>query len=174
MRLRNILLLLPLFAVLALGSAGGCDGQNILAEEEPEEPGPAPGPDTSSTLVTGTVTAPDPQQCNGVDGFATGATVEIEMSPSGGTSEQATVMINGGTDGTFNCETGNNGQIDTAPITFIACTVTSASGIAGIAVNDLIEIGITFNFSPLTKEAGVIVNESACVTFDIVTLVAES
>jgi hypothetical protein len=173
MRFRNIFLLLPLLAVLALGSAGGCDGQNILAGEEPEEPGPAPGPDTSATLVTGTVSAPNPQECNGVDGFATGATVEIDMSPSGGTSGQATVMINGGSDGTFTCETGSNGQIDTPPITFIACTVTSASGISGIAVNDLIEIGVNFNFEPLTKEAGIIVNESECVAIGITELVAE-
>jgi hypothetical protein len=173
MRLRNLLLLLPLLFVLALASAGGCGGNNILAGEEPEEPGPAPGPETSSTLVTGTVAAPNPQQCNGVDGFATGATVEIDISPSGGTSGQATVMINGGSDGTFTCETGSNGEIDTPPITFIACTVTSASGISGVAVNDQIEIGVNFNFEPLTKEAGIIVNERECVALDITILVAE-
>jgi hypothetical protein len=173
MRFRNMLLLLPLLALLALGSMGGCDGRNVLAGEDPEEPGPAPGPDTSATLVTGTVSAPNPQQCNGVDGFATGATVEIDISPSGGTTGQATVMINGGEDGTFTCETESDGDIDTPPITFIQCTVTSASGISGIEVNDLIEIGVNFNFEPLTKEAGIFVNQSACVLFDIVTLVAE-
>jgi hypothetical protein len=170
MRLRKILLVLPLLAVLALGAAG-CDDNNGNAQEP--EPGPG-GPEGPSTLVTGTVAAPNPQQCNGVNGFSTGASVEIQIDQTGDTSGEATLMINGGADGTLSCETGNNGQIDTAPITFIACTVSSVSGIAGIAVNDEIVIGVNFNFDPLTKDAGVIVNESACVTFDIVTLVAES
>lgn len=169
MRLRKLFLALPLVVGLVLG-ATGCNDSDGNAEE----PGPVPGPETPFTLVTGTVSAPNPQQCNGVDGFATGATVEIEMSSSGGTSGQATVMINGGTDGTFTCETGSDGEIDTPPITFIGCTVTSASGISGIAVNDLIEIGINLNFEPLTKEAGIIVNMQECVALDITTLNAES
>jgi hypothetical protein len=84
--------------------------------------------------------------------------------------------VNGGSGGTIECSTEQSGDsVDTPPITSIGCTVTSVEGgISGVKVSDRLAIGINFNFSPLTKEVGVFVNESACSAADITSLNAES
>lgn len=177
----RILFVLPLLAAFLIFGAG-CDGENILAQEptpEPEPtnvPGPG-GPEGVTTVVSGTVTAPSQQGCNGVDGINTGDTLDIVITSTGGTNGNASVTLNGGSGGTIECSTEQSGDsVDTPPMTSIGCTVTSvSSGISGVKVNDRLAIGINFDFaSPVTKELGVFVNESACSAADITSLNAES
>lgn len=160
--------------------SAGCDGDNILAQETPgpeptNVPGPG-GPEGTSTVVSGTVIAPSAQGCNGIDGINTGDTLDIVITSTGETSGNASVTVNSGSGGTIECATDQSGDsVDTPPITNIGCTVTSVEGgISGVAVNDRLAIGINFNFSPLTKEAGVFVNESACSAAEITSLNADS
>jgi len=173
MRLRKMILALPVLALLALGSIGGCSGENSLADGG-ETPGPGPGgPEEATTLVTGTVSGGS--DCNGIAGIATGDVLEIQITSTGANTGNATVMVNGGSGGTVECATQGSDVIDSPPVSFIGCNVTSVSGgITGIAVNDQIGIGITFDFNTMVKSAGVVVNESACVEISITSLVAES
>jgi len=167
-----------LAGILILGA--GCDGDNILAQETPgpgatNAPGPD-GPEGASTVVSGTVLAPSQQGCNGIDGINPGDTLDIVMTSTGGTSGNASVTVNSGSGGKIECDTKESGDsIDAAPITNIGCTVTSVEGgISGVKVDDRLAIGVDFNFSPLTKEAGVFVNRSACSAISITNLNADS
>ncbi|HML96512.1 MAG TPA: hypothetical protein PKC29_13900 [Thermodesulfobacteriota bacterium] len=160
--------------------SAGCDGDNILAQETPEpEPTNAPGPggpEGVTTVVSGTVMAPSQQGCNGIGGINTGDTVDIVITSTGATSGNASVTVNSGTGGTIECETkGSEDSVDVPPITNIGCTVTSVEGgISGVKVNDKLAIGINFNFSPLTKEVGIFVFNSACSAAGITSLNADS
>ena len=176
----RIVFVLPLLAAFLIFSAG-CDGENILAQEPTPTPAPTNvpgpgGPEGVTTVVSGTVIAPSQQGCNGVDGINTGDTLDIVITSTGGTNGNASITVNSGSGGTIECATDQSGDsVDTPPMTSIGCTVTSVEGgITGVAVSDRLAIGINFNFSPLTKQFGVFVNESACSAAEITSLNAES
>lgn len=167
----------PVLLLLLILGAAGCDNENESnAQDMGEMPGP--GAEQAMTTLTGQVIAPGDESCTGgIAGIMDGDDIEVVMTPTTGMAGTATVSVNQGSDGMFACTADGMGvqNIDSPPVAFIVCSVTSASsGITGVMVGEVITIDINFTGqAPEIKQAA-IETTSGCLLIGIDNLNATS